>query len=107
MEQDPEAHVKRVKERLAAGRQVIEAVQERGLVPYDIPGVKVNQNLATRSPPWSTDPYVCSFEFHAIQLAHVCTRIQVLCRDRRARSRSTGRHRIARRGVPDGLADDG
>ncbi|KAI0031155.1 hypothetical protein K488DRAFT_52672 [Vararia minispora EC-137] len=57
MEKDPKIHVERVKDRLASGRQVLESLKQKRLVPYDIPGMRVSREFVERDAPWSTDPF--------------------------------------------------
>jgi len=71
MEADPEAHVKRVKDRLVKGREFLQSLKTGTILTYDIPGIQPNPDLLTLPPPQSGDPfYVATDErdVHALQV---------------------------------------
>ncbi|KAI0308959.1 hypothetical protein OF83DRAFT_1072749, partial [Amylostereum chailletii] len=55
MEADPVEHVKRVKERLAQGRKVLENLDK--ITTFDVPGVQANKEQLTLNSPLPTDPF--------------------------------------------------
>jgi hypothetical protein len=55
MESTPEAHVQRVKERLASGREILEHISN--LVTYDLEGVMPNLEQVTLHPPLPDDNF--------------------------------------------------
>ncbi len=57
-ELDPEAHVRRVKERLLAGRFILAGLSGRGhLSTYDLDGTQPDLEQATLPPPRIEDPF--------------------------------------------------
>jgi len=58
MEMDPEAHIRRVKERLQAGRTDLVDLQDRGdWMTWDVESVQANLEQATLPPPQAGDPF--------------------------------------------------
>jgi hypothetical protein len=59
MEKDPEAHIKRVKDRLQAGRTVLVDLHERGdwTTMWDVENVEADPDQATLPPPQAGDPF--------------------------------------------------
>ena len=58
MEKDPEAHIRRVKGHLQAGRTVLADLHESGdWTTWDVENVQVNLEQATLPPPQAGDPF--------------------------------------------------
>jgi hypothetical protein len=55
MEKTPEQHVRRVKNRLGAGREILRHLET--VTPYDVDGVEPDLELTTLSPPLEDDRF--------------------------------------------------
>jgi hypothetical protein len=58
MEPTIEAHFSRIKERLTRGREILAAMNESDMKPYEVPDVTVDRGILHLSPPLPQDKCV-------------------------------------------------